>query len=112
MATSWYNVATMPSVSVRELKNRLAHYLRLSEQGERITVTRRGKPVAVLSPAVGNRETPVAESDKERIERKIWALVDKGVVSWSGGKPKIPKKRVKLRGEGPTMSEMILEDRR
>lgn len=111
MATSWYNVATMPEVSVRELKNRLAHYLRLSEKGERITVTRRGKPVAVLSPPIGNGQQQTVESDRERLDRKLWALVDKGVISWSGGKPKLPKKRVKLRGKGPTVSEMVLEDR-
>jgi prevent-host-death family protein len=103
----------MPNVSVRELKNRLAHYLRLSEQGQRITVTRRGKPVAVISPTVNNgKQQPTTETQEERVRRKTLALVEKGVVSWSGEKPKLPTKRIKLRGKGPTVSEMILEDRR
>lgn len=104
----------MTTVSVRELKNRLAHYLRLSEKGERITVTRRGKPIAVIAPTASRNGSgePAGETERERLERKLWALVDKGVISWSGGKPVFPKKRVKLRGKGPTISEMILEDRR
>lgn len=35
-------------IGVRELKARLSHYLRLVESGERIVVTDRGKPSALL----------------------------------------------------------------
>lgn len=35
-------------IGVRELKARLSHYLRLAEKGERIVVTDRGKPSAML----------------------------------------------------------------
>lgn len=101
----------MPNVSVRELKNRLAHYLRLSEKGQRITVTRRGKPIAILTPAAGNGGAPAEETEEERIQRKWEALVEKGVVMRLGSKPKIPKKRVRLKGEGPSISEMVLADR-
>jgi prevent-host-death family protein len=41
----------MKSVGSYEAKTHLPRLLGLVEQGESITVTRRGKPVAVLSPA-------------------------------------------------------------
>ena len=37
-------------VSVRELKNRLSHYLRLIQQGQSIVVTSRHTPLAKLLP--------------------------------------------------------------
>ncbi|RTH21386.1 type II toxin-antitoxin system Phd/YefM family antitoxin [Thermus scotoductus] len=32
-------------VSIRELKNRLSHYLRLAKAGQTVEITERGKPV-------------------------------------------------------------------
>jgi len=92
----------MATVSVRELKNRLSEHLRRLEDGETITVTRRGKPVAVMM-AVDSRE--------DRLTRRLRELVAEGVIHWSGGKPKGLNPPIKLRGKGPTMSEMVLEDR-
>lgn len=40
----------MDSVSSRELKNRTAAILRRVRAGERVTVTNRGRPVAVIVP--------------------------------------------------------------
>jgi prevent-host-death family protein len=40
-------------VGVRELKQRLSHYLERAARGERITVTDRGCPKAVLGPLPG-----------------------------------------------------------
>ena len=40
---------------MRELKARLSHYLRLAEAGERIVVTERGKPSALLVGVKGAR---------------------------------------------------------
>ena len=102
MATSVYDVATMATVSVRELKNRLSEHLRRLEEGETITVTRRGKPVAVMMPV---------ESREDRLLGRLRQLVAEGVVHWSGGKPKGLDPPIKLPGKGPTMSEMVLEDR-
>jgi prevent-host-death family protein len=42
----------MTSVSIREAKNRLTELARLVEAGERITVTRHGKPAFDLVPHV------------------------------------------------------------
>jgi len=37
-------------VSLREVNQRLTRYVKAAEAGDRIVITRRGKPVAVLSP--------------------------------------------------------------
>lgn len=93
----------MANVSVRELKNRLSEHLRrLEDDGEVLTVTRRGRPVAVISPV---------EPRRDKTTLRLTELARAGVVQWSGGKPKGLDKPIKLRGEGPSMSEMVLEDR-
>ena len=40
----------MKTVGIRTLKNRLSEHVRLARSGERVTVTRRGIPVADLVP--------------------------------------------------------------
>jgi len=42
-------------IGVRELKARLSHYLRLAQAGERIVVTERGMPSALLVGVKGAR---------------------------------------------------------
>ena len=39
----------MLEFSVAEVKSKLSEVIRLVEQGEKVTVTRRGKPVVVMS---------------------------------------------------------------
>jgi len=41
---------SLTRVGVRELRQNLSRYLRRVERGERLEVTERGKPVAVLGP--------------------------------------------------------------
>ncbi len=53
-------MATESQVSVRELKNETTRILRRVEAGERVTVTRRGRPVAVIE---ASSQTPVPASD-------------------------------------------------
>ena len=50
-------------VGVRELKQRLSEYVQRAAHGERITVTDRGRPKAVLGPLPGgdNLERGIAE---------------------------------------------------
>lgn len=40
----------MPSVGIRELRQRASQLLRLVEAGETIEITDRGRPVALLTP--------------------------------------------------------------
>ena len=89
----------MASVGVRELKNRLSQYLRRVADGERITVTDRGRPIAVISPPT---QTPE--------EERLWAMVREGLAQWGGGKPRLPTRRVKIKGK--PISDTVIEDRR
>jgi prevent-host-death family protein len=86
-------------VGVRELKARLSEILRRVQDGEAVTVTDRGRPVARLVPA-----------ETDALETKLWTLVAAGKARWSGGKP---------RGGsgGPTFADepfasAVVEDRR
>ena len=89
----------MSRVGVRQLKDRLSECLRRVARGERITVTDRGRPVAVLGPATESPEISAAQQ-----------LVREGVASWSGGKPRGPARRIRLRGK--PISESVIEERR
>jgi len=98
-----YNVATMTTVSIRELKDHLSQYIDRASKGEEIAVTRRGKVVATVKAAPKHEET---------LDEKLARLKAAGIISGGSGKPRLPKRMVKLKGEGPSMSEMIIEDRR
>lgn len=89
----------MVSVGVRELKTRLSEFLRRVADGERITVTDRGRPVAVIAPPT---ETGPDEG--------VMQMVREGLASWGGGKPVGSRRPVKIRGK--PISETVLEDRR
>ena len=90
----------MATVGVRELKNRLSVFLRRVKAGERLTVTERGRPVAVISPAPLTR-------DDERIE----AMIREGIARWGGGKPRGSARPIKLK-KGPSIAQTVIEGRR
>ena len=52
-------------VSIKEAKNRLSELVRRIEEGERVVLTRRGEPVAEISPP----EAPKGGFDFEVLER-------------------------------------------
>lgn len=91
---------------MRELRNHLSEYIRRAEAGEQIAVTRRGKRVAVVA-ADGKGAAPWRE-----VPPWLQKMADEGLVRLAKGPLKLPKKRFKLIGEGPTLSEMIIADRR
>jgi prevent-host-death family protein len=86
------------TVGIRELKNRLSELLQRVADGERITVTDRGRPIAVVTP-------PESPSDDETIR----AMVREGLARWGGGKPRGAKRPLKIKG-GP-IHRTVLEDR-
>ena len=92
----------MIEVSVRELRANLATYLKRLEAGESVTVKRRGKTIAVMSPV----------GDTLGLQAKVERLAARGLVRPPLEKLRLPKRRIRLEGEGPTVSEMVLEDRR
>lgn len=89
----------MTRVGVKALKNHLSKYLRLVSDGERIVVTERGRPIAVLS---GFQEA--------RVSQDAWSLVDAGLADWGGGKPKGSSRPARVAGK--STAEVVIEDRR
>lgn len=52
----------MPTVGAYEAKTRLSALLDMVERGERVTITRHGRPVAVLVPAPGASQRTVDDA--------------------------------------------------
>ena len=88
----------MTKVGVRELKSRLSYYLTLVRAGERVVVTERGIPVAELGPLTQRTE-----------EEALRELVVRGMVMWSGGKPRGASPPAHVTGR--PISEILIEDR-
>lgn len=93
----------MSTVGIRELKNRLTHYVRRARQGDEVIVTDRGTPVAILR-SVEHAEPP--QSPMARLAR----LAARGSIVLPTGKPRRRFRPVKI--AGPPLSQAIVEDRR
>lgn len=89
----------MSIIGVRELKAQLSRQLRRVQHGSRLTITDRGRPIAVLSPV-----EPQANAEW------AWRMVAEGKASWSGGKPR--GLNPPAEGRGTPTSQMVIEDRR
>jgi prevent-host-death family protein len=89
----------MVSIGVRELKAQLSQQLKRVERGARLTITDRGRPIALLVPVEPQPNVAWA-----------WRLVKEGKATWSGGKPRGLNPPVPARGK--PSSQMIIEDRR
>ncbi|WP_448204622.1 type II toxin-antitoxin system Phd/YefM family antitoxin [Azospirillum sp. sgz302134] len=69
------------SISATEADRNFSKVLRDVEGGERVTITKDGKPVAVLSPA----EAPAPDS-REKARQRMLALLQEGLpLGFSGG---------------------------
>jgi prevent-host-death family protein len=93
----------MSTVGVRELKNRLTHYLGRAKRGEEVIVTERGKPVVVMQ-SIHAVERP------KSLEARLANLAASGLVTLPTGK--LLKRVRRVRVSGPPVSRTILEDRR
>jgi prevent-host-death family protein len=57
-------------VSLREIHQHLTRYVKAAEAGERIVITRRGKPIALLSP-LPSQERSLSAAQQEALERLL-----------------------------------------
>ena len=57
-------------VSLREVNQHLARYVKAVEAGERIVITRRGKPIALLTP-VPPQERTLSAAQEAALERLL-----------------------------------------
>lgn len=93
----------MCEVGIKELKNRLTHYLRRTKQGEEVIVTERGKPIALLQPiTTAERATS--------IEARLSRLASLGILTLPTRRTRHKLTPIKI--SGPPVSKAILDDRR
>jgi prevent-host-death family protein len=86
------------TVSVRELKTRLSHYLRLAKAGESVEITERGIPIG--------RIVPTGAPVEDRVE----AMTRSGLLQWD--KRRLPPVAPVARTSGlRTVAELLVEDR-
>jgi len=95
----------MVTVGVRELKNRLTYYLKRTRGGERVVVTDRGTPIAIL------HEVSQVERDAPAEEYLASAAAEGAV------RLPLPGATLELHGaplahKGARASAIIVEDRR
>ena len=86
------------SVSIRELKSRLSYYLRLTKAGDSVVITERGTPIGRIVPTSAT------------VEERIAAMVQGGLVAWSGKKLGPMSPIAKARGKR-TVADLLVEDR-
>jgi len=84
--------------SVRELKSRLSHYLRLTKAGASVVITERGT-------AIG-RIVPVGKG----LEERMAVMLEAGQVQWSGHKLAVMQPLARVRGKR-TVAELLVDDR-
>jgi prevent-host-death family protein len=89
----------METVGIRELKENLGQYMKKVRTGEKLIVTDRKKEFAVIMPLKN-----IAK------EEKIYQMVQRGLASWSGGKPDGMLTRAVSKGR--SVSIAVIEDRR
>ena len=87
------------TVGIRELKNKLSHYLNSVKDGKNLAVTDRGKVIAYLTSA---EKVPDFE--------KVVELIRGDLAFWKGGKPLGSSRRAKVSGK--PVSEIVIEERR
>ncbi len=76
------------TVTLRDANQNFAKYVRQVQGGEEIVITRRGEPVAKLSPVSGKRVlTPEQQAALERTRKRL----EKG---WDLGDWKIPRDEI------------------
>ncbi|MBI3537597.1 MAG: type II toxin-antitoxin system prevent-host-death family antitoxin [Chloroflexi bacterium] len=86
------------TVGIRELKSKLAHYVRHIKAGGTLTITERGKPIG--------RIIPTKASTNDRVQELIRA----GLVSWNGRKLRSFHPTLRPRGKR-TIADLLLENR-
>ncbi len=92
------NAMTLTRVSIRELKNRLSHYLRLTKAGQTVEVTERGRPIGRIVPLV----TP--------LEERLEAMARLGLLS-PGKKGLPPRQPIAVSQKTQTLAEILIQNR-
>ena len=89
---------TQSLVSIRELKSRLSHYLRMTRKGESVVITDRGVPIG--------RIVPIGRD----LGQRLAAMCETGLAQWSGRKLQRRKPVAKVIGR-KTVAQLLVDDR-
>lgn len=90
-------------VSIRELKSRLSHYLRLARKGESVVITDHGVPIG--------RIVPIGQDLAGReLGARLAAMRETGLAQWSGRKLRRRTPVARLRGR-KTVAQLLVDDR-
>lgn len=92
-------------VGIRELKNRLTHYLTLVKKGENVVVTDRGDPIAILH-SFDQIETSAS------VEEKLASLARKGMIKLPSKARKLDMATKAVPIKGKPLSKIVVEERR
>lgn len=92
----------MIHVGVKDLKNHLSRYLKRAGAGETIRVTDRGRVIVIVT-GIASQTSPLLKT--------LHRLVDGERYHWNGRKPRGLSQRPPLT-PGPTLADLIAEDRR
>lgn len=71
--------------TAREFNQKASQILAAAERGERITVTKNGRPVAILTP-VGDHPVPAYPSDPMGEDHEAPVFHSGSMVDWSTGR--------------------------
>ena len=94
----------METVGIKELKNKLTYYLKLTKEGNKVIVTDRGTPVAII-------QSIDRIKNNAGIEERLASLAKRGMVRLPLKKGKLPPLK-SAKATGKPASEIIIEDRR
>ena len=94
----------METVGIKELKNKLTYYLKLTKGGSKIIVTDRGAPVAMIQRINRIR-------NNTGVEERLASLAKRGMLRLPLKKGKLPPFK-SVKASGKPASEIIIEERR
>ncbi|MCL5986754.1 MAG: type II toxin-antitoxin system prevent-host-death family antitoxin [Actinobacteria bacterium] len=89
----------METVGVKTLKNNLSKYLKQVKDGDSIIITQNNRPIAKLIPI------------QYPHQKELLTMIEEGIASWGGGKPRGATAPVHLKGT-KTTADRVIEDRR
>ena len=90
------------TVGIKELKNRLTHYLRQTRLGEEIIITDRNRPIAVIQ-RIESVEEPVS------VETRLAKMAAEGLLTLPTRK--LARRMPTVKVKGASMSQTIIEGR-
>jgi prevent-host-death family protein len=85
-------------VGVRDLRQKLSHYLDIARAGQAVAITEHGKVIAQLVPA------------ETGLQGRLEALQSAGMIKWRGNKLAVAEPVARLRGK-KTVADIVSEMR-